>query len=70
MAITQSAAASAASCSMFVAGPGVVRLGHFLRAIVPIWGEVYRFKGRAQLRGPRRNGTFVPSLSHNHVGVI
>ena len=47
-----------------VAGPGVVRLGHFLRAIVPNGGEVYKFKEWAQLWGCRPDGTFVPMLSH------
>ena len=47
-----------------VAGPGVVRAGHFLREIVPNRCErLYRFKGWAQLRGRERNGTFVLILS-------
>ena len=39
--------------------------GQFLRVIVPIWGEVYKFKGWAQLWGCRQNGTFCPILSHS-----
>ena len=45
-----------------VAPKSICRLGHFLRAIVPIRGEVVQFKEWAQLRGPRPRGTFVPIL--------
>ena len=38
--------------------------GHFLREVVPIWGEVYKFKEWTQLWGRERNGTFVPILMH------
>ena len=39
-------------------------MGQFLREIGPNSSEVYKFKGRAQLRGPGENETFCPRLSH------
>ena len=40
------------------------RAGHFLRAIVPIRGEVVEFKGRAQLWRPRAEGQLDNTLPH------
>ena len=48
-----------------------LRIGHFLREIVPNRAEVIQFRGRAQLRRPRRNETKAPIMSQgsgNHPG--
>ena len=42
--------------------------GQFLRANVPIWGGVYQFKERAQLRGPPQNGDISPQIVSPDIG--
>ena len=43
---------------------------HLARAIVSSEAEVVEFKGWAQLRGPQKDGTFVPILMHGESNPI